>query len=164
MSKRDLKKYISGLNKSQLQEQITDLYDRFKNVKEYYDFVFNPQENKLVEECKFKITKEYFPVNGRKPKARRSIAQKYIKHFITIGLENSLIADIMLYNIEIAQSFSKEKYIKSESFYISIQKSFEHAVDFIDKNNLLKEFSTRIDQIVDETWAQEWFNKNAFTN
>lgn len=164
MSKRDLKKYISGLNKAQLQEQITDLYDRFKNVKEYYDFVFNPQENKLVEECKFKITKEYFPVNGRKPKARRSIAQKYIKHFITIGLENSLIADIMLYNIEIAQSFSKEKYIKNESFYISIQKSFEQAVDFIDKNNLLKEFSTRIDKIVDETWAQEWFNKNSFIN
>ena len=71
MSKRDLKKYLTELNKEQLKEQIIDLYARFKEVKEYYDFVFNPQEQKLVDECKFKISKEYFPSNGRKAKEKR---------------------------------------------------------------------------------------------
>jgi len=81
MSKKDLKEYLQQLNKKQLQEQITDLYTRFKDVKEFYDFAFNPQENKLLEECKFKISKEYFPVSGRKAKMRRSVAQKFIRHF-----------------------------------------------------------------------------------
>jgi hypothetical protein len=41
MSKRDLKKYLFDLNKEQLEKQIMELYDKFKEVKIYYDFAFN---------------------------------------------------------------------------------------------------------------------------
>ena len=44
MSKRDLKKYLSELNKEQLEEQIIELYEKFSPVKVYYNFVFNPKE------------------------------------------------------------------------------------------------------------------------
>ena len=60
MSKKDLKLYIHELDKEQLEDQIIDLYTRFKEVKEYYDFAFNPKENKLMEECKLKISKGVF--------------------------------------------------------------------------------------------------------
>ncbi|MCF8296106.1 MAG: DUF6155 family protein [Saprospiraceae bacterium] len=144
MSKKELRKYISGLKKHQLEDQIINLYSTFKEVKEFYDFSFNPNEAKLVEECKFKISKEYFPVSKRKPKARRSVAQKYIRHFIKLGMESSLIADIMLYNIEIAQSFSSEKKNLSDSFYTSILKSFEEAIKYINENGLQNSFNSRI--------------------
>ena len=62
MSKRDLKKYLSELNKSQLEEQLIELYDKFKDVKVYYNFVFNPNEHNLVKEDKLKISNEYFPI------------------------------------------------------------------------------------------------------
>ena len=48
MSKRDLKKYLSDLSKSQLEEQFVEMYDKFKDVKVYYDFVFNPNEKNLI--------------------------------------------------------------------------------------------------------------------
>jgi hypothetical protein len=162
MSKRELKKYIGKLNKRQLEEQITDLYTRFKDVKQYYDFAFNPAEDKLLEECKFKISKEYFPVSKRKPKARRSVAQKYIRHFKTLGVEPELIADVMLYNIEIAQAYSATKYIKQDSFFISLLKSFREAVRFIYDHDLTKTLQPRINNIVDETLEQKWFNYKAF--
>lgn len=162
MSKKELRKYISGLKKNQLENQIIDLYSTFKDVKEFYDFSFNPNEAKLVEECKFKISKEYFPVSKRRPKARRSVAQKHIRHFIKLGLESSLIADIMLYNIEVAQSFSLEKKTVSDSFYVSILKSFEEAMRFINENRIMKDFEIRIENIVKETWKQDWFNKITF--
>lgn len=162
MSKRELKKYLNGLNKEQLEEQVVDLYTRFKEVKVFYDFVFNPKEEKLLDECKFKISKEYFPINGRRPKARRSVAQKYIKHFKQLGVEASIIADIMLYNIEIAQSFSSEKEIKQEAFYKSMLKSFEEAVTFIYENELQKEFMLRIQKVVEEVNAQNWYNSGFF--
>ena len=114
MSKRDLKKYLQELNKEQLEEQIIELYHKFSDVKVYYDFAFNPNEDKLVREAKIKISNEYFPVKGKKSKMRRSVAQKFIKHFITLGVDVFIIADIMLYNIEIAQTFSAEKTIKQE--------------------------------------------------
>jgi hypothetical protein len=164
MSKRELNKYIKSLTKKQLEEQIIELYDRFKDVKEYYNFAFNPKEEKLLEECKFKISKEYFPVNSRKPKARRSVAQKYIKHFIRLGVDPILIAEVMLYNIEIAQAYSADKTIKQDSFFISMLKSYAEAVKYITSNGLRIKYEARLDKISQEAWQQNWFNKNAFDN
>lgn len=164
MSKRELKNYIKDLNKKQLEEQIIELYDRFKDVKEYYNFAFNPNEAKLIDECKFKISKEYFPVSKRKAKMRRSVAQKFIKHFIRLGVDTAIIADVMLYNIEIAQTYSKDNYIKQEAFYKSMLKSFTEAVDYIFDNGLLPQFNERIEQITDESQEQNWFNYRAFDN
>ena len=48
MSKRDLKKYLSGMDKEQIETQFLELYDKFADVKTYYDFIFNPKEDKLV--------------------------------------------------------------------------------------------------------------------
>ena len=87
MSKRALTAYLGELTKKQLQEQVLDLYTRFKPVKTYYNFVFNPKEEKLLDDARFKIGKEYFPVNTRKPKTRRSVAHKIIKHYIQLGVD-----------------------------------------------------------------------------
>jgi hypothetical protein len=166
MSKRDLKKYLTELNKKQLEEQVLELYEKFSAVKTYYDFVFNPKEETLVKECKIKISNEYFPqkTSGkpRKPKMRRSVAQKYIKHFILLGVDSFLIGDVMLYSIEIAQTFSAERPVKQELFYKSMLNSFEQAVIFMIANGILNEFKIRIASINDETRRQNWYNKDEF--
>ena len=166
MSKRDLKKYLSELNKEQLQEQIIELYEKFNPVKVYYNFVFNPKEDALLQECKLKISNEYFPIKklGRrsKPKMRRSVAQKLIKHFIVLGVDPFVIADVMLYNIEIAQTYSGENLIKQELFYKSMFNSFEQAVEFIISNGIYSEFKTRISTIYQETLHQKWGNEYEF--
>jgi hypothetical protein len=168
MSKRDLKKYLSGLNKEQLEEQIIELYEKFSPVKVFYDFVFNPKEDKLLQESKAKISHEYFPVKkpGAKwrPKAkmRRSVAQKIIKHFILLGVDPFVIADIMLYNIEIAQTYSSDNFIKQELFYKSMLNSYEQSVNFVISNGILSEFKARITAIQKETIQQKWKNKYEF--
>ncbi len=78
MSKTALKKYVSELPKEELKLQLMDLYERFPVVKTYYDFIFNPKEDKLVREAKTKISNEYFPIKRKRPKARRSVAHKFI--------------------------------------------------------------------------------------
>ncbi|WP_417941590.1 DUF6155 family protein [Flavobacterium sp. RS13.1] len=168
MSKRDLKKYLTGLNKEQLEEQIIELYEKFSPVKVFYDFVFNPKEDKLLQESKTKISQEYFPVKkpGAKwrPKAkmRRSVAQKIIKHFVLLGVDPFVIADVMLYNIEIAQTYSSGNFIKQELFYKSMLNSFEQAVNFVISNGVLSEFKPRIMAIQQETMQQKWKNKQEF--
>jgi len=166
MSKRDLKKYLTDLNKKQLEAQVLELYEKFSAVKTYYDFVFNPKEETLLRECKIKISNEYFPqknsVKARKPKMRRSVAQKYIKHFILLGVDPFLIADVMLYSIEIPQTFSAERVVKQELFYKSMFNSFEQAVLFLISNEIVSEFKTRIVAISNEAMQQNWFNKEEF--
>jgi putative NIF3 family GTP cyclohydrolase 1 type 2 len=162
MSKRDLKKYLNELNKEQLEAQIIELYDKFSNVKVYYDFVFNPNEEKLVREAKIKIANEYFPVKGKKSKMRRSVAQKFIKHYISIGVDVFIIADLMLYNIEIAQTFSSEKIFKQELFFKSMLTSFQQAVSFLIEQGILDEFQGRVVAIKNETIKQNWLNQYEF--
>jgi hypothetical protein len=166
MSKRDLKKYVSELNKEQLEEQIIDLYEKFQPVKVYYNFVFNPKEEFLLQDSKLKISNEYFPIKklGRrsKPKMRRSVAQKLIKHFVVLGVDPFVIADVMLYNIEIAQAYSSENLIKQELFFKSMFNSFEQAVEFIISNGIYAEFKTRIGSIFQETVDQKWINQYEF--
>jgi hypothetical protein len=166
MSKRDLKKYLSELNKEQLEEQIISLYEKFVSVKTYYDFVFNPKEDAILKVAKLKISHEYFPIKktGRRsrPKMRRSVAQKIIKHFIVLGVDPFVIADVMLYNIEIAQTYSSENLIKQELFYKSMFNSFEQVIQFLLSNGIYGEFKSRILNILEETSLQKWENAPEF--
>lgn len=160
MSKRDLKKYLATLTKQQLEEQIVELYEKFSPVKVYYNFVFNPKEETLAQESKIKISHEYFPVKkpGRRsrPKLRRSVAQKYIKHFILLGVDPFIIADVMLYNIEIAQTFSASNFVKTDQFFKSMLNSYEQAVVFLIANGILSEFKPRLIEIHNQTIKQKW--------
>ena len=162
MSKRDLKKYLSELNNEQLQEQIVALYDKFLPIKTYYNFVFNPNENNLLKDAKIKISNEYFPIRGKRPKMRRSVAQKFIKHFILLGVDPFVIAEVMLYNLEIAQTLSAEKNIATELFYKSMLTSFNQLISFLIEKAILKEFESRVMTIKNETIAQNWFNAEEF--
>ncbi|SMG24560.1 DUF6155 family protein [Arenibacter troitsensis] len=162
MSKRALVKYLSELKKTELEEQLIDLYHRFPVVKEYYDFVFNPKEDKLLQEAKIKISNEYFPLKRKRAKARRSVAQKYIKHFVKLGVDPHLTADLMLYNLEVAQSFSLEKNVP-EAFYKSMGNSFNDLVQYVSLNALLSDFKDRI--IACYIFAQDhhWPNREGFS-
>ncbi|MCK0145863.1 DUF6155 family protein [Arenibacter sp. F26102] len=162
MSKRALVKYLSALKKKELEEQLIDLYHRFPAVKEYYDFVFNPKEDKMVQEAKIKISNEYFPLKRKRPKARRSVAQKYIKHFIKLGVDPHLIGDLMLYNLEVAQSFSVEKNVP-EAFYKSMGNSFNELVQYISLNALLSDYKDRIVACYLFATERQWPNREDFS-
>jgi hypothetical protein len=155
MSKRDLKKYLDSLSKEQVMEQFIEMYDKFKDVKTYYDFVFNPKEEKLIGEAKSKILNEYFPLKTKRAKLRRSTAQKYIKHFIILGVDPFIVADIMLYNIETAMKYSAKREMRYSSFYKSIAKSFELAVGYIIANAITADFQENVNA---EARRQRWEN------
>ena len=75
-----------------------------------------------------------------------------------LGVDPFIIADVMLYSIEIAQTFSSEKVIKQELFYKSLLNSFEQAISFMIANGVLYEFKNRVEAIRTEAESQEWFN------
>jgi len=160
MSKRDLKKYLSELTKHQIEEQFLELYDKFTEVKTYYDFVFNPKEEKLVQESKAKISNEYFPVKSKRAKLRRSVAQKHIKQFLLLGVEAHSIADVMLYNIETAQKYTARREMRYGSFYKSMLNSFEQVVQFGIEKGITNDLKERMVNIVLEAQKQRWENSH----
>lgn len=162
MSKRDVKKYLKELTKEQLEEQIIELYDKFSAVKVYYDFAFNPNEKKLIDEAKIKIANEYFPARGKRSKMRRTVAQKYIKHFITLGVDVFMISDLMFFTIETAMSYSSKRQVKYETFFKSIYTAYQQGINFCIENGILNDFLDRVVAIKEEANRQDWINKYEF--
>src|SRR5690606_1526892 len=161
MSKRELTKYLTDLKKKELEVQIIDLYNRFSIVKEYYNFVFNPKEDKLAQDAEVRISNEYFPQTRKKAKTRRSVAQKSIKHFKGLGVDPHITADLMLYNMEIAQTYSIEKTLPA-SFFKSMENSFKELVLYVSVNGLLGDFKKRIVAAYLFTTENNWPNKEEF--
>ena len=91
MSKKLLQKHLFELQKEHLESMVLDLYDKFPEVKTYFNFVFNPNEKKLLEQARIKVASEFFPLKRKRPKARRAVAQKCIKLFKTLGMSPELI-------------------------------------------------------------------------
>lgn len=158
MSKRDLKKYLASLDKQQVEEQLLELYDKFSDVKVFYDFVFNPKEEKLIQEAKTKISNEYFPAKSKRPKLRRSVAQKLIKHFLALGVDAFAVADVMLFTIEVALKYSAKREIRYASFFKSIQNSYEQVVHYSIANGIIADYKKRILDVSDEVKRQKWDN------
>ncbi len=79
-----------------------------------------------------------------------------------LGVDPFVIADVMLYNIEIAQTFSSANHIKQDLFFKSIFNSFEQAVNFTISNGILPDFKSRILAIQKEAVEQKWRNKYDF--
>jgi hypothetical protein len=76
--------------------------------------VFNPQEEKLLQECKLKFQVNIFQYKRVKRKSQRCVVPLPRSTLNTLGVDPFIIADVMLYNIEIAQAFSAENTIKQE--------------------------------------------------
>jgi len=162
MSKRDLKKFLAAAPKEELEEQLLALYEKFGDVKAYYNFIFNPKEDKLEQEAKLKISNEYFPVKSKRAKLRRSTAQKYIKQFLLLGVDPFIIADIMLYNIETAQKYTAKRQMRYASFYTSIFSSYRQASDYIISNSMDAQFKARMYAVYEAAKAQRWENWKDF--
>ena len=74
MSKSILKKELQKLTKEQLIDQISELYDTYKPVKEYYQTFLNPGNiQELFEKYKAIIVHEFYPkTKSWNPKIRFS--------------------------------------------------------------------------------------------
>ena len=83
MSKSALKKELLKLTKEQLVEQILDLYEKNKSIKEFYDFYLNPHnEKELVEKYKKIIRKEFNVERPERGSEKFSVAKKAISDLL----------------------------------------------------------------------------------
>ena len=159
MSKKLLQKHLVELQKEHLEIMVLDLYDKFPEVKTYFNFVFNPNENKLLEQARVKVANEFFPLKMKRPKARRSVAQKYIKHFKTLGMSPELIAEFMWYNIGLMHTFCEEK-PQRLPFFKSFCNFYKEALQFASYHQIIPLYKTQILAVY--TASKDWENAYDF--
>lgn len=161
MGKRELKEYLTGLSKAELEIQVMELYGRFGEVKEYYDFAFDPKEEKRIHEAKVRISEEYFPIRRKRAKARRSIARDLFRHFERLGMAPYHLADLLFYHLEIAQAYAKERRMP-DAFYKSMAATFKQSAALIVFNGLVPDYEQRAGKIVEIAKDNDWPNLDQF--
>ena len=154
MGLKEVKSELGKLDKTTLIKHISELYKKYKPVKEYFDFYVNPDEKKILEQYKEKVTEGFFPKRGFQLKL--SISRKAINEFKKLGTSDESMADLLLHFVENGVEFTNDYGDIDESFYSSIENTYSNALDLIDKNGLLDKFENRAYKIVTDTEGIGW--------
>jgi hypothetical protein len=152
MSKTALKRELQGLTKEQLVEQILDMYDKSKAVKEFYDFYLNPKsERQLVEKYKKVVRGEFSLKDPMGAGLKFSVAKRAIADFRSLQPSHEGLADLMLYLPECACEFTANYGDMTQQFYDTTCNNFHKALEIIRLEGLLDDFKLRAGQCVE--WA-----------
>jgi hypothetical protein len=154
MGLRELKSELKKQDKETLIKHVSELYKKYKPVKEYFDFYINPNENELLEKYKEKVREGFFPKRGWNLKL--SLARKAINEFKKLGPSQENLADLLLYYAECGVEFTNDYGDIDENFYISIEKAYVSALELMEKESVLEKFKDRSEKIVNDTSGIGW--------
>lgn len=137
--KRELSKYLKELNKKELEQEIKKLFDKFKDVKDFYAIELSNDTSAILNEYKARIEKEYFPKRGY-GEARSSVARKVISDFRKISIFKTDLIDLILFRVEIMLKYTLAYGDIDEPFYLTLENSFEQACKLIQKEQLQDQY------------------------
>jgi len=143
LTKKKLLEHLAKSDKEDIIREVTILFDKFKNVKEFYAAELSDAENPLLEKYKKKITYAYSAEN---PKERRTNlnVNKLISEFKKISIYERELADLILHRVECGIEAVKRNNNRTITFYNCILNSFEDAIALISENHYSDEFEQRI--------------------
>lgn len=152
LTKKALLKHLDKSDKEDIISEVVILFDKFKNVKEFYQSELSDEANPALEKYKRKIKEAYAKPN---PKERTTNANinKLLKEFEKISIYDRELADLMLYRVECGIAAIKKNNKRSATFYNCLVNTFEEAIKLIVADNNENEFRIRIDKIMKDSSA-----------
>lgn len=156
MKVADFKHHLKNSTKEQLEKDILDLYKKSDFVKDYYTSKnLEGGELSLLKKHQQIIEQEFFPVRGF-GEGRLSVAKKSITAFKKLCTNPILIADLMLFYVEIGVKYTLCYGDIDAPFYTSMENMYKNALSLIDKNNFRTIFNVRCQKIVEDTSGIGW--------
>ncbi|MGP8215824.1 MAG: DUF6155 family protein [Bacteroidia bacterium] len=155
LTKKALLKHLNKSDKEDIIREVISLFDKFKNVKEFYAAELSDEANPMLEAYKKKITKAYSSANPKERRTNMNV-NRLISEFKKISIYERELADLMLYRVECGVAAFRRNNKRSATFYNCIIASFEDAVKLITANNYMNELRKRIDKIIKDSEAGKY--------
>lgn len=154
MALKEIKQELQKQDKETLVKHILELYKKYDSVKEYFDFYVTPDEEKILGKYKEKVREGFYPKRGMRLKL--SLSRKAINDFRKLEASKEKLGDIMLYYVECGVEFTNDFGDISESFYTSIENTFEKSLSCFAKENVLEKYKSRAEQILKDSDGIGW--------
>jgi hypothetical protein len=146
-TKKTLLKHLDKSDKEDIIREVVTLFDKFKNVKEFYTAELADDANPLLERYKNKITKAYSSANPKERRTNMNV-NRLISEFKKITIYERELADLMLHRVECGIAAFNLNNNRTATFYNCIATTFEEAIKLTSTDNSIDEFQKRINKIV----------------
>ncbi len=153
--RRELTKYLNSLDEKGLKKEVKILYDKFNQVKQYYELELGDSTERLLNEYKSKLKEEYFPKRGY-GKARSRESKKIISEFKKISIQEKDVIELLLYRTEMMVKFTAEYGDIDEPFYNSLENGFEEACKLVEREKLKSYYRNYCQELVSGTVNFGW--------
>lgn len=149
MSRKNLKKELSQLDREQLIEVIMTAYSSNKAIKDYFDFFAEPDIDKLFEKHRTALGKEITRSKRRQSTARISRIKKTIKDFESFNPGAELSISLRLFAVE---SLIDQESVKtySETLIKGTLKLLNDTLAFADRKLLFDGTIEAVDKLLSE--------------
>jgi len=158
-SKKDLKKYLSQLSNDELIAEVEKLFQKFKNVQDYYNIELSGDTSALLSEYKKRLDK-VFAMKGMILNPSMAEANKILKEFEKISIHIADTIDLYLYKAELSIELFKNWGHDFTSVVNSFSSTYDKVVKMIHQNNLEGYFEKRCSII--EDYAADYYLINNF--
>ena len=85
-----------------------------------------------------------------------SLSRKAINDFRKLDISKEKLGDLMLYYVECGVEFTNDFGDISESFYTSVENTFDKSLSYFSKENVLKKYKDKAEQILKEADGIGW--------
>lgn len=147
VSKKSLLIHLQKSDKEDIIEEVLTLFDKFKNVKEFYSAELSDVKNPLLDRYKKKITEAYALPNPKERTTNINL-NRLITEFKKISIYDRELIDIMLFRVECGVNAFVLKNRRTSTFYNCILSNFEEAIKLMIADNSTGEFRQRVKKIL----------------
>lgn len=147
MSKAKLKKELANMTAEQLREMILDAYDAAPEIKEYFEYFLNPDENKIMQDFVDLVSKEFNRVKRHNCKARVSVVKRELKKLQGFGVSYQRYTNAFL-NVIMQIGIADKFCYLSDAHYNLVDYCTEQALCEADKAGQYSEMLERIDKAI----------------
>lgn len=149
------KKFIESLSEEELRSELMTLYSENQDVKRHYlmELGTEADRKKIFDGAKKNIASKYATRSYRKPKRPRiSKVNAILKEMDNISIFKDEMADLYLYNCQIALEFMEHYYFYSEPLVNNIYNSFQTACVLIQSDMVEEAFTDRCKNLVERAF------------
>ncbi len=155
LTKKALLKHLDKSDKEDIIKEIVTLFDKFKNVKEFYAAELSDSANPILEKYKKKIREAYLLMNPKERSTNMNL-NRLITEFKKVSIYDRELADLMLYRVECGVAAFRRNDKRTVTFYNCILSTFEEAVKLIESGGYAEEFRQRIRKVIKDAEAGKY--------
>ncbi len=155
MSKASLKKILKEMDRDQLVELVLEAYDSRKEIKDYFEFWQNPDENEELQKTVQLLFREFFLSNGKNRKRfSRSNINKIVKDFNNICFGEEVRARLLMKLAEFAVVWTNNRTRNNAFREISLRyiDNFESYVISTGQEERFEMSVKKLREIYDKIW------------